>query len=152
MVGEALTMTRPGIIYATVTSPATDAGDARVITSAPQDVTLELVQLGVYATGNTATSSPVYWLLPSETEAADGTIDISVPGTGFSIGLAPAAATTSIAPITAPITVFPINTKGHAGPRVIIPPGMLLAFSPDANTNGDITHTCITREVTRSGA
>ena len=140
-------MVSPGVIYATVTSPATDAGSARVITSAPQGITLELVSLGIYVTGNTATASMVYWLLPSETEAADGTIDITVPGTGFNIGISPAAATTGIAPITAPITVFPINTKGHAGPRVLIPPGMLLAFSPDVNTNGDITHNCITREV-----
>jgi len=149
MGGEALSMVGPGVIYATVNHPATDAGSARVITSAPQGITLELVQLGITVGpgGNTATATTVYWLLPSETTAADGTIDITVAGTGFNIGMGPAAATTSIAPVDAPITVFPINTKGHAGPRVLIPPGMMLGWSPDANTNGTITHTCITREV-----
>jgi len=147
MVREAVSLVSAGIIYATVTHPATDAGSARAITSAPQGVTLEVVQLATYATGNTATSSPFYYLLASESQAADGTYDLAVSGTSWAIGVAPAAVTTSTSSISAPVIMLPVNVKGNAGPRVLIPPGMILAWSPDVNMNGAIVHSCITREV-----
>lgn len=127
----------------TVTAPATDLLYGYPVLSAGS-VDREVVALAYEAGTNTASSIPAFYLIPASagTRLSDGSYAIDTD-VAFPVLQAPSAAVSA----QGKIPCWPSHAKQNLAGRMIIPAEYTLVAAPlDANMNGTVIYSSITKE------